>query len=369
MEITDVTATTHRVPVEPPLMDEVHETTFTHVEIETDEGITGYGITGSSWQHAIRSFINREAAPIVVGQDPMRVERIWDDLHRGLNQRDQTGVWSSGVSAIDIALWDIKGKYLDEPVWRLLGGANDPVQAYVTFGHHHYSKSELVEVAERLVDDGETRLKMIVGTGHGLETKDPVDIQRDAERVRAVREAVGDGVDLMVDANFTLAVDEALELSKRIEQYDIAFFEEPVYGNDTGLLVELKNRIGIPIAAGQNEGHRFRHRELIESGAVDICMPNVAYTGGYTEARKVAALAESFNLRLANGGGWPHHNVQLHAGVANGWLVEYHYTLWKAGEKIFEDPPTIDGGEVSPPDAPGVGLVPDHDALDGFRIE
>jgi L-alanine-DL-glutamate epimerase-like enolase superfamily enzyme len=369
MEITDVSATTHEVPIEVPLIDEPYEVPIVFVEVETDEGVTGHGATGYLWPHSTTTFVNREAAPVVEGEHPLETDRIWDLLRGQLNLRDQTGVWSSGVSAIDIALWDIHGKMVGEPVWRLLGGAQNPVPAYVTFGLPDYSREQLVSVAEDLVSDGEHRLKMVVGTGHEADSGEPADVAEDARRVRAVREAVGEDVELMLDANFTLSIDEALELCRRVQDVDLAWFEEPVYGNDVELLANLRERTQVPIAAGQNEGHRYRHRELITNGAVDISQPNVVWGGGYTEGKKVAALAESYNLRIANGGGWPHHNAHLQAGVANGWRVEYHYLMWMVGEEIFEDPYAIDGGEVELPEGPGLGLEPDRDALTTHQIE
>lgn len=184
-----------------------------------------------------------------------------------------------------------------------------------------------------------------------------------------MREAVGEAVELMIDANFTLAVDEALELCRRIEDVGLTWFEEPVYGNDAALLSNLRERTQIPIAGGQNEGQRYRHRELISSGAIDISQPNVAWSGGYTEGKKVASLAQTYNLKIANGGGWPHHNAHLQAGMPNGWRVEYHYLMWRVGERIYKDPYVVDEGTVRLPEDPGLGLEPDRGALAATRLE
>jgi len=264
------------------------------------------------------------------------------------------------VSAIDIALWDIKGKHYREPVWRLLGGAQNPVQAYVTFGLKQYEKDQLVEVAKQLVERGETRLKMVVAV-------DPENPKLDAERVRAVREAVGDQAELMIDANYLFSFNRALELCKLVEPYGITWFEEPVYQNDAKLLADLRRHTDIPLAAGQNEGHRFRHRELIVNHAVDIAQPNVCSVGGYTEAVKVAALAQAFNLPIANGGGWPHHNMHLQAAMANGWRVEFHFEMWGVGDKIYHEPAAPDHGWVTLPETPGLGLEPRADILKGYE--
>lgn len=361
--VTEVKATTHRIPVDVPLLDDPIERLVVIAEVRTEDGTVGYGLTGKKQWFAVRELINREIAPHLEGKNPIRTEQIWQELQQELNPRVQTGIWSSAVSAVDIALWDIKGKQLGEPVWKLLGGAQNPVPAYITFGLKGYDKDQLAEVASDFVSAGEDKLKMKVGIN------DATDPNEDAARVRAVREAVGPDVELMVDANYEFSVNTALELCNRIEEYDITWFEEPVYGNDVELLSSLRERTSIPISAGQNEGHRIRHRKLIASGAIDISQPNVCYGGGYTETRKVASLAHSYNLRIANGAGWPHHNMHLHAGMPNGWRVEYHYVMWKLGEMIFDDPPAPQGGEVTVPDEPGLGLAVQRDVLDDYRVE
>jgi L-alanine-DL-glutamate epimerase-like enolase superfamily enzyme len=245
-------------------------------------------------------------------------------------------------------------------VWRLLGGAQNPVQAYITFGLKQYKKEQLVEVAKQLIDQGEKRLKMVVAV-------DPDNPKVDAERIKAVRKAVGEDVELMIDANYLFSFNRALELCKLVEPLGITWFEEPVYQNDALLLADLRRHTSIPIAAGQNEGHRFRHRELIANHAVDIAQPNVCSVGGYTEAVKVAALAQAFNLPIANGGGWPHHNMHLQAAMANGWRVEFHFEMWGIGDKVYKEPPAPVNGWVTLAETPGLGLEPRLDALDEFE--
>jgi L-rhamnonate dehydratase len=360
MQITDVKATLHRIPIEAPLLKEKIWTPVVFTTVNTDQGISGYGLTRAAQRHGAKEFINREAAPFLRGKNPVETERIWHELYKTFNPRAQTGMWSSAVSAIDIALWDIKGKYYKEPVWRLLGGAQNPVPAYVTFGLKQYTKDQLAEVAKSFVARGEHRLKMVVAV-------EPENPSVDAERVRTVREAVGEKVELMIDANYVFSFNRALELCKLVEPCGITWFEEPVYQNDAHLLADLRRHTSIPIAAGQNEGHRFRHRELIVNRAVDIVQPNVCSVGGYTEAVKVAALAQAFNLPIANGGGWPHHNMHLHAAMANGWRVEFHLDMWKVGEAIYKDPPAPDHGWVTLTETPGLGLEPRWDALEEYE--
>ncbi len=360
MKITEVKATLHNIPIEAPLLKDKISTPIVFTTVQTDQGITGYGLTRAAQRHGAKEFINREAAPFLRGKNPLETERVWQQLYKQFNPRGQTGMWSSAVSAIDIALWDIKGKHYQEPVWRLLGGAQNPVPAYITFGLRNYNVEQLAEVAKQFVAEGQDKLKMVVAVA-------PENPRTDAERVRAVREAVGEKIELMIDANYLFSFNRALELCKLVEPYGITWFEEPVYQNDANLLADLRRHTSIPIAAGQNEGHRFRHRELIVNRAVDIVQPNVCSVGGYTEAVKVAALAQAFNLPIANGGGWPHHNMHLHAAMANGWRVEFHLDMWKVGEAIYKDPPKPERGWVTIPETPGLGLEPRWEALKEFE--
>jgi L-rhamnonate dehydratase len=357
LRISSIKATVHDVPVEVPLLERALKTQFVFVEVNTDEGITGYGLTGNLQSFGVREFINRQLAPFLKGKSALETEARWQEMFLTFNPRYQTGAWSSAVSAVDIALWDIKGKYYKEPVWRLLGGAKKKVPAYITFGFLEFDRQQLVEMARRFLAEGQDKFKMVVAIDNG---ENPAE---DATRVKAVREALGDKPDLMIDGNYLFSVNRALELAKRVEPYNITWFEEPVYGNDARLLAQLRERCSVPLSAGQNEGSRFRHLELLQHGAIDILQPNVCYVGGYTEALKVAGMAEAFNVVVADGGGWPHHNMHFQAAVSNGWRVEFHYLMWKVGEIIYKNPPRPEKGFVTLTDQPGLGLEPNHEAL------
>ena len=350
----------HVVPVYVHLLDRSILRPIVFVRVKTDEGITGYGLTGGIQRFGVAELINKELGPLLKNRNPLETENLWNLMYLTHNPRSQTGAWSSAVSAIDIALWDIKGKHYKEPVWRLLGGAQKRVPAYITFGLLEFSRDQLVAMAKNFVHQGEDKLKLVVAIN---DAQDPAE---DAARVKAVREAIGDNVQLMMDANYLFSFANALDLAKRVEPYRITWFEEPVYGNDALLLADLRRKTTIPISAGQNEGSRFRHRELLLNGSVDILQPNVCYVGGYTEGVKVAAMAQAFNIPIANGGGWPHHNMHLQAAMANGWRVEYHYLMWRVGEIIYRNPPAPSKGWVTMPETPGLGLEPNEEALQEY---
>ena len=369
MKIANISAASYSVPVAIPLSTRKYHLPFVLVSVEAEDGRVGTGLCGGNeFTTAIAYFINRRAGPALKGEDPRDTDRLWRMMWMKYNRCGFTGVWSSAVSALDIAFWDLKGKSVGLPIATLLGGARKEAPTYITFGMAEYSREQLAEAAATLVAQGHKRLKMVVGgskhmaQGEG-DTNDGTQVTRaslteDAARVRAVREAVGPDIELMVDGNCLLSAAEATYLCGLLREYDLSFFEEPVYANDWRALREVKQASGMRISAGQNLGHLWAHHELIVNAAVNISQPNVCHGAGYTECQRVAALARAYNLPIANGGAWPHHNMHLHAGVENGGLVEFHWLAWRAGEVVFDHPPATAGGTVTIPSAPGLGFDP-----------
>lgn len=337
------------------------------VEVELDDGRIGSGITAITEEEVIATIVNEICAPALVGMDPLRHEQVWDKLQWLLVPRGQSGYASHAIAAIDIALWDLKGQVLGQPCWRLLGGARDRVPVYATFGFNFFERDELAAAARSWVERGFKRLKMTVGH-HAMQRRDeprPISdvIREDAARIRAVREAVGPDVHLYIDANCSLDYFHAQSLAQRIEEFGITFFEEPVAQNDIPNLVKLRAQTRIPLAAGQNEGLASRFRDMLVAQAVDVVQPNATITGGYTQCLKIAGLAAAFNTSYANGGAWPHHNMHLHAGLANGGLVEYHSVAVECCKLVFDDLPEPADGVLALPEAPGLGFRPNRERV------
>lgn len=337
------------------------------VDIETDDGYRGIGMTAITEEEVVAAIVDRIAAPTLIGQDPLAIEALWERLYWLLAPRGQTGYASHAIAAIDTALWDIKGKALGQPVWRLLGGARERVPAYTTFGFAFHDREVLVAAAQKACAAGASRLKMVVGHGALKRRDEPREIQavlrEDVARVAAVRDAIGADIAIAVDANCNLDPVQAVWLAKRLEPFDLAFFEEPVTQNDVRALGELRRRTSIAIAAGQSEGLASRFRQFLTSGAVDILQPNVVIGGGYTQCLKVAGMAHAFNVPIDNGGAWAHYNLHLHAGVMNGGMVEHHLGAHACCQQIFKDLPEPADGWFNAPSAPGIGLEPDWDAV------
>jgi L-alanine-DL-glutamate epimerase-like enolase superfamily enzyme len=369
MKITRVTATPLDIPARVQMagVDKTTSLSVCLVEIETDTGLVGHGFTAITEEEVITAVVREIAGPALIGEDPLATEHLWDKLYWLLSPRGQTGYASHAIAALDIALWDIKGKALGLPVWKLLGGARDTVPVYTTFGFAVFDREQLAEAARHWVAQGHKRLKMVVGH-HALQRRDeprPLAgvIAEDARRVRAVRDAVGPDVQLYIDANCSLDLLHAQTLARSIADCDVTFFEEPVTQNDVRQMAELRRSTGMRVAAGQNEGLAFRFRDMLLAGAVDVLQPNVVISGGYTQCTKIAGMAAAFNTPIANGGAWPHHNMHLHGGLANGGLVEYHYVAVLVCEQIFEGLAKPVDGALRLPDTPGLGFTPRADAI------
>lgn len=337
------------------------------VDVELEDGRVGTGMTAITEEEVVASIVNDIAAHALVGMDALRHEQIWERLYWLLTPRGQSGYASHAMSAIDLALWDLKGQVLRQPVWRLLGGARAQVPVYATFGFAFFDRDELAAAARDWVERGFKRLKMTVGH-HALQRRDeprPLAdvIAEDVKRIEAVRAAVGDDVQIFIDANCSLDYFHAARLAARIEDLGIAFFEEPVSQNDIPNLVKLRAKTRIPLAAGQNEGLASRFRDMLVAQAVDVVQPNACITGGYTQCLRIAGMAAAFNTQFANGGAWPHHNMHLHAGLANGSLVEYHAVAVEVCKQVFDGLPEPRAGMLALPEAPGLGFRPNRERV------
>jgi len=367
-KITRVTATPLNVPMHVTLAGADRRTSLAcvHVEVETAQGLTGHGFTAITEEDVIAQIVNGVAGPAITGDDAMAHEAIWEKLYWKTMPRGQTGYAAHALAAIDLALWDIKGKALGEPVWRLLGGARERVPVYATFGFGFFDRAQLAAAARHWVARGFTRLKMTVGN-EALRHRDqrPVMevIREDAARVRAVREAVGANIELFIDANCNLDLYHATKLVEMVKPDGISFFEEPLTQNDVPGMAQLRRATGMALACGQNEGLAFRFRDLLVSEAIDYAQPNVCITGGYSQCAKIAGMAAAFNISVANGGAWGFHNMHLQAGVSNGTLVEHHYLAVELYKQIYRGLPEPVDGHFTMPEAPGLGFEANRDAI------
>jgi len=370
MKIGKVTCWLLRVPFTFPLVKEQQHALANFVEVETEDGLKGHALSTYPLKYGIREFINRELAPVARGMDALRPEAVRTRVFWATARKYFMGAWNCAMSLVDVALWDIKGKAAGQPVWKLLGGAHEKLPAYITFGLPRYSVDELIEVARMLIKDGQTSLKMVVAAGSHeydeiLGQPSDASILQDAERVRALREAVGPKIELMMDANKGATFAQALRLAKLCEPYNLTWFEDPVLQGDPRLMARLRSQTTIPIAAGSTATSDLMYlREYLVRESVDYLQPNVRDIGGYTQGLKAAGIAQAFNVPLAMGGNYPHMNMHLHGGVPNGGRVEFHWQGWKCVEALFDNAPAPVGGTLTLPEAPGLSFVPKAGILD-----
>ena len=374
MKIADIrTLSLGDIPIEVPFQKNPIRSSLHLVLVETDNGIIGISEISHAPKSATIAFIENDLTPFLKGRDPLETERLMHLMLWNFNSRAHSGIWNAAASAIDVALWDIKGKYYDTPVWRLLGGAQSAVPAYLTCGLRTYSTEQLVEAAKYWVSRGQTRQKIYVarmnihgtfdlrGASGEQREQNPAE---DAARVGAVREAVGDDVELMVDATCLLPFEAALRWCRALEPFNLMWFEEPIIHNDVDLLADLRHRTSIPIAAGQWES-LSKLTDMARRGAVDILNPTVGFVGGFTMGMKAAAVAQAFNLPIANG---THYDMHLHAAVPNGWRSEFHLMEWLTAKAVYEEFPGPEAGWVTLSQKAGLGLTLREDAIREYKV-
>ncbi len=339
------------------------------VKVETDAGIVGWG-ESACYGGPLRStqaVIELELAPYLIGEDPLFPERHWDRIYQGTIMRGRRGLIIAAMSGLDIALWDIVGKACGRPLYQVLGGARDRMRAYASAGFYApgKGKEEIAKEMASYVDQGYTAVKMKIG---GLS------LREDLERVRAVRQAIGPEVELMVDANCAYTPKQAMAMAQRMEELDIAWFEEPVSCDDVVGSAQLAAFTSIPIDGYESEFSRFAFRDLIVQRAVDIVQPDCIWTGGISECRKIAAMASAFNLPCV-----PHSfssavamaaNMHLIASVPNGYILEMDRNPNPLREELIQEPFRIDGeSRVRMPEGPGLGIEIDDEILRKYRVD
>jgi L-alanine-DL-glutamate epimerase-like enolase superfamily enzyme len=387
MKIKSVKAEWVHVPIPP---EKQHTSDFgrassfdaTIVRIDTQCGITGWGeakseVGGVAQNRALTAMINEELAPRLRGEDPRDVTRLWESVYSGsrthyalregrvLPALGRRGMTISALSGIDCALWDILGKSLGVPVWRLLGGRKaERMPAYASGGWAGAEKigEQLLSYVER---GGFRAVKMRVGIMDGAP-------RRSARRVEAARKALGPDIKLMCDAHGTWSVAEAKRFCRLVEDFDLAWFEEPVTADDKRGYAEVRAATSIPIAAGESEFTRHDFRDLALLAAVDIFQPDLAICGGITEAMRISALASAFNLRLAPHlwAGAPAFAAGPHVAAASpaGFILEYSLGANPLLHDLVEESFPVEGGEIQIPDRPGLGVTPREDFIARYRL-
>ena len=320
------------------------------VRLTTDDGQEGIGVTYHEvGGEAIKELIERYYAPKVIGRTPFETEELWEELFHYARGVGRKGLSFCALSAVDIALWDLKGKILGQPLFRLFGSTKREVPIYASGGWTSHDDDALVAEAQEMVRRGYKRIKLKVGVEGGK------NIARDIVRCRKVREAIGPDTGFMVDANNAFHAADAIRLANAIREYDIELFEEPVFADDIPGLRRFRQATDIPLGTGEHEYTRYGARDLILGEAVDYLQMDVTRAGGITEMRKVQALSQAWNLAFA-----PHAMEHIHmhlvSAASNGVFLERLFLFEDITRMVYKNPPEPENGILTIPEKPGLGL-------------
>lgn len=378
MRITEVTTHVLRAPVKTPFTSArgwwYRSKNAMLVRVSTDEGVDGWGEAYGP-ADVTSTAVDSLLAPVVVGADPFATDVLWHRMYHRVADHDPYGFGVAALSAVDIALWDVLGKATGQPVYRLLGGPHrTEFRAYAT-GLYFTSEDgdhTAPAVAEALSyqEAGFTGVKMKIA----------LPPEQELERVRAVRGALDDRVALMVDANHGYNVPNALRLGRHFDRMGLTWFEEPIPPQDRAGYRELRQKLDLPLAGGENGFTRHMFKQLIDDRAMDILQPDVCCAGGITEARKVAHLAEAAGVGVV-----PHvwgSAVGMHAALhfmaslppdPFTWKplplwMEYEQTENPFRDRLVREPVTPRAGTVAVPDRPGLGFEIDPEVVERYRV-
>jgi L-alanine-DL-glutamate epimerase-like enolase superfamily enzyme len=317
------------------------------LSVRTDAGATGLGIA-----FALGGLIGplakvvEELAELIVGEDPLRIEAVTAKLRKHAVTLATSGMFLTALSAIDCALWDIKGKVAGEPLWKLLGGFRQRVPTYASGQlHRGVSDADLVGAAERVLARGFRYVKLHLGLDG-----DP-SAARELERARLVREVIGPHVNLTCDVNERWSVGRAIDVGQRLEEIGLFWLEDPTRGDDYAGLARITAALSTPVMAGENNWGVTPFQLMLEARSVDLVMIDLMHVGGITPWMKIAAMAEAFNVPVVSHI-MPEFQAQLVAAIPNGLIAEYKAWTWR----LFDGVPEFAGGDFVLSDRPGHGL-------------
>ena len=354
LQVTGVQTTIERLPVSPPVKTAIHDIRSIDtvvVQVSTNRpGVKGQSYLfafGLERARALEALVH-DLAGVIRGANPLEVRHLWQRMWESINFLGHKGAAVMALSGIDVALWDLRGKYFDAPVFRLLGGADAPLPVYASGGLWlSYTEEELRADLDDFLARGYRAVKLRIGSP---------EVATDVRRTRMVREYIGPDCKLLVDANQGWGRAQALAYAEAVRDCDLYWFEEPFPFDDRDSYRWLAQRTSIPLAAGETEYSRFGARDWLGTG-ISVFMPDLERIGGVTEWLRVADLLGAHGLAVS-----PHlfleYSVHLMAAVPGGPILEDMHSRtsdWTDG--LFEDPITIEDGCVVPPERPGFWLT------------
>lgn len=349
---------------------------YIFVEVKTDEGITGWGEVTTTHPVANRAVcaILRELGPMIEGDDPIQIEKIWNKIFRRFTYMGSRGASTNAISGIDIALWDIRGKALNQPIYNLLGGAvRDSIELY-THPDPNIGPDEARKQGKEIADSGHKALKFDPYPSMAEEQNGYLSGKMDArgeaegnEITAAFREGAGPEMELLIDAHGRFDVPTAVRLSRSVSSSNIHWWEEPVPVESTHALKNVRAQIELPISVGERLHTRWEFVAVLEQDLTDFLMPDVTWTGGISELKKISTMAEAYYVPIS-----PHDAsgpINVLAGAHVMMSVPNFYKLETARHRLdaydvfIETPIDVREGSLHVPDAPGLGIEINMDFL------
>ena len=357
-------------------------------QVHTDEGLSGVGEVAFFGGPFVTSetLIREELFPLIVSEDPFYIEKLWEKMYLNTKAHGRRGMILACMGGLDIALWDIVGQAVKKPLYQMVGAFRDEVWAYASCGFYADGKGVkgLQEELTQAREMGFTAYKMKVGRNRQMFYDElamvragdieVVTLEEDLARVAGAREAIGPEAKLAVDVNNAWSVNTAITMGREMEAYDIFWLEEPVSTDDYAGSAEVAAALEVPVAGYETEFSRYAFRDLIAMRAVDIVQVDSIWTGGFTEVRKIAAMASCYRLPIL-----PHcfssaiaatANLHLICSIPNGGMLEYDMTGNPCLTDLLVEPMRPDKeGKIRPPQKPGLGIEIDWDFVDKYRVK
>jgi D-galactarolactone cycloisomerase len=331
------------------------------VTVTLDNGLTGIG---SAYSHPdlVRIIVEEQFAPLLRGDDPRETDRLWNFMYSLTRWYGRGGAAISALGAVDMALWDLRGKLADRPVYELLGGSDRHVEAYASALLWQDDVALVADEAVRHKQNGFANMKMRCGRDDAYDTA----------AVEAVIAAIGPDARLAVDGTHAYQPAQAERFAALLSDRNVLWFEEPFPPEDVAAYADLRRKTDVPIAAGENEYGLRGFQDLIQSEAIDIAQPDVSRAGGITECRRIAQLAETAGLRITthtwNDAVTVLASAHLIAASPNGWMIEVDGTGNPFIDRLTTRPLVISEGRLELPDAPGLGIELDEEAVAKYRV-
>jgi L-alanine-DL-glutamate epimerase-like enolase superfamily enzyme len=361
MKITGVKTRVVDLPFDKPITTAIHDMRSVGcvlLFIETDEGLVGesYAFTLNCVRiKAFNEMING-FNHLLIGKDPTSVTAITEAIWREINPTGYQGVTISALSAINTALWDLVGKIADLPLHRVFGACRDSVKTYASGGLWlSQSIDELVAEAQAFIAQGFRSMKIRVGSESNLQ---------DVERVRAVREAVGDDIELLADANQAFTAKDAIRLGRLLEEFKLGWLEEPVNVNDIQGHADVRRALDMPIATGETVYTRYGMRPLIEQRCADVLMPDLQRIGGLTEMQRVCALASTFDIPISTHI-FTEQSLSIAGSASN--CISVEHMPWFS--PLFNEQISIVNGSIAIPERPGTGFTFSQETISRYRVD